>query len=371
MSEPASNATQHPLVRAVATALRRQCRVRPPARVLVAVSGGADSVALLRALALLAKRRRFKLDLGVGHIQHHLRDPASEEDADFVEALADTLDLPCFRVDLRLGPIVTGPGQTPTQQADTNLEARARRERYAALATIARTFETDLIATAHHADDQLETILMRLLRGTGVAGLRGIAWRRPLRAVVDESHADADSTPHAPRPPQNVHLIRPMLHVTHADALDFLNQLGQAWREDHTNADVTRRRARLRRDVLPVLRDIRADAPSKAVALADHARDVHRLIETEVSRHHERVDRNSVSATLDRGEARLMPRVVLAALLRRLLEELGVPRDRLGRRTMSPIVRAIRDRAGGQRRFELTSALRVTITRGEVTLGPV
>lgn len=369
MPDEPANLVRHPLVQAVAHALRRRCRVRPPARVLVAVSGGADSVALLRALHLLASRRGHQLELAVGHVQHHLRDPAGEEDAAFVEALANELDLPTFRADLRLGPAVTSPSKPAAPPR--NLEARARRERYRALLTMAEAFETDLIATAHHGDDQLETLLMRLLRGAGVAGLRGIAWRRAIRPGMHEAATSpaAGAEPMGEGPP--FFLVRPMLGATHADALDLLKQFGQPWREDHTNADASRWRARLRRDVLPVLRELRGDAADRAVALADHARDVHRLIETEVARHHERVERDSVSAVVDRGEARLMPRVVLAGLLRRLLGELGVPGDRLGRRTLGPIVRAIRDRVGGTRRFELTQAVRVTVTRAEVTLGPV
>jgi tRNA(Ile)-lysidine synthase len=92
------------------------------------------------------------------------------------------------------------------------------------------------------------------MRGTGVAGLRGIAWQRAL---------DDGTT-----------LVRPMLGATHADALDFLRQIDQPWQEDHTNADVTRTRARLRRDVLPVLRELRPSAARKAVELGDTMRHI-------------------------------------------------------------------------------------------------
>src|SRR5690606_22032336 len=148
---------------------------------------------------------------------------------------------------------------------------------------------------------------------------------------------------------RNSFLIRPMLAATRAEAADFLALLGQDWREDHTNADVTRLRARLRHEGLPTLRAIRADAPHKAVALADHARQVHRLIEAEVDRFHERTPPDPATGrrVFDRGEARLLPRVVLAALLRRLLREAGVPADRLTGRAIAPILRAIHDRRGG------------------------
>src|SRR5690606_36470749 len=108
-------------------------------------------------------------------------------------------------------------------------------------------------------DDQLETMLMRLLRGSSVRGLAGMAWRRRLPATID---------------PLRRPVLRPMLAVTHAQAVAVLRDIGQPWREDLTNADITRWRAALRHQVLPALAAIRADAPHKAVALGEHLRQV-------------------------------------------------------------------------------------------------
>lgn len=336
--DPADGASRDMLVRTVAWGLRKRCGVRAGGRLVVAVSGGADSVALLRALVVLKDRRGWELELAVGHVQHHLRGDAAEADAQFVESLATELDLTYLRADLSLQP-------------GKNVEAEARRERYEALATMARTFEAGLVATGHHADDQLETLLMRMLRGSSVTGLRGIAWRRRL----DE----------------NVHVIRPMLGASRVEAVALLERLGQAWREDHTNADVGRVRAKLRAQALPVLREVRADAAKQAVALADHARQMHRLLGVEVARHHERVVHEDGEAVLDRGEARVMPKVVLTALLRQLLKDAGAPKDKLGSRALAPAVRGIRDTKGGQRMFELSAGVRVTVTRDEVRVkGP-
>lgn len=246
MSPTRTNPHLHPLVRRVAHGLRHRCGVSQDARITVAVSGGADSVALLRAMHLLAPRRTWGLRLVVGHVQHHLRDDA-EDDAQFVEQLAAALELPYARRDIH--PLHHGG----------NVEATSRKQRYAALAQIAAEHDTAFIATAHHADDQLETLLMRLVRGTGLAGLRGIAWRRS--AIGGE--------------PSTVSIIRPMLAATRIDALAFLGQLQQEWREDHTNADVSRTRARLRRDVLPHLRSLHPRIAHHAVSLADAARATH------------------------------------------------------------------------------------------------
>lgn len=229
----------HPLVRAIVTGLRRPCGVDEAAAIVVAVSGGADSVALLRALHALASRRTWRLRLIVGHVQHHLRD-AAERDAHFVAALADQLRLPCERLDIH--PLHHGG----------NVEATARRQRYAALARIAQRHGAGFIATAHHADDQLETMLMRLVRGTGPRGLRGIAWRRAVAPGVE--------------------LIRPMLRATHAQAMDYLAQLRQPWREDESNADRTRLRARVRAEIVPVLRAMHPRVALHAVALGDQLR---------------------------------------------------------------------------------------------------
>lgn len=362
---------RHALVQAVAASLKRRCGVRGPARVLVAVSGGPDSVALLHAMKLLSTRRGWRLELAVGHVQHHLRGRRAEADAVFVENLATKLDLPFLRADLDL----RRPGQRASKASkasraasdQANLEARARQQRYAALATMAATFGAPYIATAHHADDQLETLLMRLLRGTGASGLRGIAWRR--RIASPSPSAQADSEGPSPSPWRAV-LIRPMLAVTHQQAVAFLESIGQAWRVDHTNEDLSRLRARLRHQVLPVLREIRPDAPHKAVAMGDYFRAVHQLIRMETQRWGPHVMRgpNGVM-TLDRGQVRLMPRLILGALLRQLLREAGVPGDRLTRRALDPLLNAIRDSQGGQRRYDLARA-RLTITRSEVTIQP-
>ena len=253
----------HPLVRRVAEGLRRRCGVRQGADVLVAVSGGADSVALLRAMALLAPRRGWRLRLEVAHVQHHLRGEDAEADAAFVRDLAAGLGLPYHRRDL------SWHGQRG------NVEDNARRMRYAALLEIAVACSEDsasagegggarFVATAHHADDQLETLLLRLVRGTGLRGLRGIAWRRELGS-------------------EGVMLIRPMLAATREQAVDFLRAMAQPWREDASNQDTQRARARLRREVLPVLRDMRPGVATRAVRLADRVRAAVEALEPQMN----------------------------------------------------------------------------------------
>lgn len=209
---------------------------------MVAVSGGADSVALLRALCLLAERRRWRLDLHVAHVQHGLRAEASRDDEAFVRELAERWGLPFHRRAVAI------------DDPHRNVESQARRERYAALLAIAKDAGAMRVATAHHADDQLETLLLALLRGRSLQRMGAIRWHRPIE--------DGSTTA----------LIRPLLSATRAEVIDFLKVLGQGWREDHTNADTGRARNRLRRDVTPVLRELNPEVARAAVDLSDRLR---------------------------------------------------------------------------------------------------
>lgn len=334
---------QHRFVKAVAAALRHRCGVcTNPAqttRVLVAVSGGPDSVALLRSLAALAQRRRWPLQLAVAHTQHHLRKDA-EQDAAFVEQLAQQLQLPFYRADLDLAD---QPG---------NLEANARRARYQALANLAQSFNAHCVATGHHSDDQLETLLMRMLRGCSVRGLSGMAWQRRL-------------LPNAPH-----RLIRPLLAVDRNAVLQFLTDLDQPWLHDHTNADTSRLRAALRHQVLPLLRKAKPDAAHKAVTLADHLRHAHRAIEHQTDQAMAHVTHSQQTATLNRHTARATPTAALQSLLRRLLLNAGASPDRLGAKPLQAIARAAKDHKGTRRTFTLTNNAQLEITRNHIHVTP-
>jgi tRNA(Ile)-lysidine synthase len=207
--------------------LARLAESWPPAdwrevRVLVAVSGGADSVALLRGLRELAAGDASRLL--VGHFHHGLR-PDADDDEQFVVELARQLGLACElgRADVR---------SLAGEQGD-GLEAAARHARHEFLHAAAHRHGARFIATAHTADDQAETILHRILRGTGLAGLAGI----PRTRAIDPGLV----------------LIRPMLPVRRAEVLEYLRQLRQAYREDCSNSDLRFTRNRLRHELLPLL----------------------------------------------------------------------------------------------------------------------
>ena len=319
-----------PFVKAVATSLRQQCGVEPGDRLLIAVSGGGDSVALMRALVALGGTPEWDLDLHIAHIQHHLRDDA-EADAAFVEALAAQFGMPLHRRDVTI------------DTAAGNVEAEARKLRYRALADIAGAIDADAVAAAHHADDQLETILMRLLRGAALRGLSGMAVRRRLGTG---------------------RLIRPMLDCTRSEAVGFLEQIDQPWRDDHTNTDIARWRARLRADVLPVLMELRADAPGKANQAAQRLRaadELLALLTRRLERRHVSLTDDG-SATLGRDVARKMQPELLGRVIQRQCRKAGVSADQISMRLIDAIGGAVRDGSGERRTFDLAGGCVVEVS---------
>jgi tRNA(Ile)-lysidine synthase len=197
---------------------------------VVAVSGGPDSLALLRALAALRPAGAVG-PLVVAHLNHRLRGAEADADEDFVRALHARL-------------AAAGPGGLlwraaradvagEARRRGAGLEETAREVRYGWLAEVAAEAGAAWVATGHTADDQAETVLHRLLRGAGLRGLAGIPRRRPLRPGVE--------------------VVRPLLEVRRAEVLAYLESLGQDWREDETNADPRHTRNRIRHELLPLL----------------------------------------------------------------------------------------------------------------------
>ena len=204
--------------------IRRYGLISPGDRVICAVSGGADSVALLFAMYLL--RERLDITLEAAHFNHRLRGEESDGDEAFVKELCGRYDIP-----LHLGSGRILPGKK-------GLEAAAREARYAFLRSL-----PGKIATAHTADDNAETVLLHLVRGTGLKGLGGIS-------------------------PMNGNVIRPMLTVTRREVEAFLSEYALPHREDSTNATDLFLRNRIRRNVMPLLLQ---ENPSLAESLSDMA----------------------------------------------------------------------------------------------------
>lgn len=215
-------------------------------RVVAAVSGGSDSVALLFLLRELAARGELIL-AALAHLNHQIRGDAAEADAGFCRALAARLDIPA----------IVGDADVPVlaQRNNVSLEVAARDARQQFYAEAMRTARAACVALAHTRDDQAETILLRLTRGTGTFGLAGMAPRRG-------------------------HLVRPVLEVTRRELQDYLGSIGESWREDETNRDRAIPRNRVRHEVLPNLRAINPNADAALARAGGLLRADAELLET-------------------------------------------------------------------------------------------
>ncbi len=214
----------------------------PGERVAAAVSGGSDSVALLRSL--LDRRRELGVGLSVAHVHHGIRGAAADRDAAFVEDLAREhgLSLHLHRCD---APREAAAGRE-------NLEEAARNLRYSFFRRLMEEGSVSVVATAHTLDDQAETVLHRFLRGAWTSGLAGI------HAVVREGKG---------------RVVRPFLECRRADLQAWLREAGQSWREDESNDDPAFTRNRIRHQILPLLAGINPQISRQLARVASIAVD--------------------------------------------------------------------------------------------------
>ena len=230
-------------------ALKRVKRLRllsPGDRVVVAVSGGADSVALLHVL--FAWRGHLDLTLAVAHVEHGLRGEESLDDARFVEQLTDRLGLPFFLKRLKLKPLLR-------KRTGESVQAVARERRYEQLQAVAREWGGAKVAVGHTQDDQAETVLLSMLRGAGLAGLSGMPARR------------------------EPGLIRPLLQVSRSEILQYLDEKRCGFRVDSSNESPKYVRNRLRRDLLPLLKTFNPGVVSVLSRQADILREEHQYLD--------------------------------------------------------------------------------------------
>ncbi len=227
--------------------------LRAGMRVAVGVSGGADSVALLRAMAEAAPE--IGLVLLVAHVHHGIRGAAADEDEQFVRELAGRMGLEflAHRVD------------TPATARDQKqtMEEAARELRYAWFRELLAAGRADAVATAHTLDDQAETVLHRLLRGAWTEGVSGI---HPMVACAPGL------------------ILRPFLGVRRTEIEAWLREQGQTWREDATNADTTYTRNRIRHELLPALAEFNPRVAEQLAHMATIARDEEAYWEAELRR---------------------------------------------------------------------------------------
>jgi len=300
-----------PLEQRVLANIRRRKMLNPGDRVGVAVSGGADSVGCLRLLERL--HRRLGIALLVVHFDHGLRGTESDADAEFVVELARRLGLECL---MERGDVLA-----TALKNKWNLEDAGRRMRYAFFERLVAKGKATRIAVAHTEDDQAETVLAHLLRGTGPTGLSGIH-------------------------PETGPIVRPLLGERREAVRQYLREIEQPWREDSTNLDVRRVRARVRERLLPMLeRDFANHVTSRLAALAGLAREEQVFWDALVE------DRLRRFVRRDRGKSLIGIRDLLAPIqgLLQRGEEMGGQRVLWQRTLTERLVRQLYEGARGTR----------------------
>ncbi len=272
--------------------------------VAIAISGGCDSTALLRAVLHLKAKQGGAGKVIALHVNHQLRGDESERDVRWCQQQCDLLGVSLT--------ILRGNATERAESEGDGLEAAARAERYELLTTAAEKAGARYLAVAHTQNDQVETVLFRLLRGSGLRGLTGIPRSRPLTPTVT--------------------LVRPLLGCLRAELVDYLTSLGQTYLTDGSNTDRRFARNRVRHDLLPKLRDeFNPEVDAALLRLACQAEDVQHYLEAQAQELLERCEIRQASSNVAREEISLAlaplssePDVVVCEALRIVWRSAGL-----------------------------------------------
>jgi len=319
----------HELAERVLQTIRKKQLLKPGDRVAVAVSGGADSVALL--LLLLELRSELGIVLSVAHVNHKLRGEESDEDEEFVTELSrhHSLDLHARKAPLE-------------SNRSAGIEGTAREFRYNFFRELLSAGKVSTIATAHTLDDQAETVLLRVLRGTGVRGLAGIYPRLRLD-VKDRAVRE---------------VVRPLLGFHRHELAAFLGERGQGWREDLSNRDLAFLRNRVRHKVLPLLKE--SFGPGAVDNLADLA---------EIARAEEEHWEDHAEVRAEVGPLRLVPFLQLPIATQRRLIRNWLEKNAEELSVTFRLIEEIRELAQGPVGKQVESAGGYTVRRMKLGLG--
>jgi tRNA(Ile)-lysidine synthase len=269
--------------------------------VVVGVSGGSDSLALLHLLLGLNRSNAWDLKLHVAHLHHQLRGEEADADAAFVQATCDSLAIPCTidRRDVRSLSDADG----------MSVEEVSRRERYTFFERTCLQVGSRVVAVGHQADDNAETVLHRILRGTGLRGLAGIPRSRTLS------------------PGSECRLVRPLLNFTRAELREFLSNAGIAWREDRTNVLNEAMRNRVRNLLIPQIEaEVNPQVREALLRLASQARWLEEFLQETVQRTFETlvVSRTDQSLVLNAEAVARKSRIVQSELVRLAYSSFGL-----------------------------------------------
>ena len=361
----------HDLARRLLKTIRKQDLLRAGDRVAAAVSGGADSVALLLLLEEL--QAELGIVLSVAHVNHQLRGAESDDDERFVANLAARLQL---NLDAVTAPIETRASKAAGEQAKSGIEAAARNLRYGFFRELAENRRVTKIATAHTLDDQAETVLLRIFRGTGIRGLAGI---HPKMSLANWS--PKRSSPKASNPKTGgtgalacagkksagkfsaevgVEVIRPLLTFRRSDLRDYLRASNETWREDSSNEDPKFLRNRIRQRLLPLIAEEFGDA-----ALL-HMAELAEIARAEEEHGAEELNSTESSGTsLDAKKLLSLPLAIRRRLARAWLEA-NAPEASISFALIEEILQLAHDDAG--RKLELPGEVSRDIRRGRAEI---
>jgi tRNA(Ile)-lysidine synthase len=350
----------HELAARLLRTIRKQELLRAGDRVAVAVSGGADSVALLCLLTEL--KSELGIVLSVAHVNHKLRGAESDEDERFVTELAAASGLELHAVTRRLEPgAAEAPAQGSSGDAESTVgvksgvEAAARELRYEFFRELAHQGRVGKIATAHTLDDQAETVLLRIFRGTGIRGLAGIHPR--LRLVDNGARKNAENCKEEVCTKDERHgtgeVVRPLLGFRRAELRDYLRARGQSWREDSSNENMAFLRNRVRQRLLPLIVEEYGAATIEHMAeLAEIARaEEEWAVSTQCSVRSARSAVSAAGATLEVEQLLTLPLAVGRRLVRAWVET-NAPEVKISFRLIEEILALARGEAG--KKLELT-----------------
>ena len=333
---------QEPLEQRVVRFIREHHLVSGQHQLLVAVSGGQDSVCLLYILVKLQEELNIKLH--VAHLNHQLRGAESEADAQYVSQLAHRLDIPA----------TIGQRDVKAYQAQRHisLEEAAREVRYAFLTEVARSIETNCVAVGHTTDDHIETILMHLIRGTGTKGLRGLQPSSLRQSSV-----------------VNLTIIRPLLQVSRQETADYCHNHQLVPRIDTSNLSLAPLRNRIRHQLLPLLRSYNPRVAEALLRTARIAGDDFAFLDKEGIRLWGRIaQRQGETIILDKERFRELPSALQRHLLRMAIEGLLGNLKDIETRHIEEIMAALTKPAG--KRLSLPRGLVFAIEYNRYLLGP-
>ncbi len=331
-----------PLEKKVFNYIKAHGLVAPGQKLLVAVSGGPDSVCLLHVLWKL--RKQLDIELHIAHLNHLLRGAESDGDAAYVEALAHKLGIPAT--------IESRDVKAYRAERHLSLEEAAREVRYAFLAETAAKIGAEKVAVGHTADDHVETILMHLLRGTGTRGLRGLL---PLSKYKSGK--------------KELDIIRPLLEITRKETAAYCRRHRLQPRSDSSNSSKAFFRNNVRLELLPMLRRYNPQVDEALMRAARLASDDLDFIEKETAKLGDAMMRREGEAVIfDKKEFLALPLALKRGLLRRALESLLGELKDIEANHVEDVINALQKPAG--RTIKLPEGLSFTIEYDKYILAP-